>query len=608
MIHVEKVRQYTYRDYLIPCLVVMVMTGLFYRLWNLQVVRSEDLKKEGKWFTRAINVKHAPRGKIVDRNGMLLAGVKKEFVFSIQAGYVKYNTELLNKLSSILEISVHEILDKIKSICYRPYLFTRLYTGISVEKAAMIAELEIFHKGIRVDSEPIRFYSSHKDYSHFLGYVHNPNEGEIQRLLDNGEKPRPVVGKSGIEYRYELKLMGIPGGENLDVDVRSKPLKLVSVKNPVPGSMLVLGIDQKLQEIATEGLKGRKGAVVALDPKSGEVLCLASSPAYNIERFKKGLTLKEWKDIRDDKSSPMLNRAVSSCYAPASIFKLVLAIAAMQKGIFSEHHYTYCGGYSQVGNRKFRCLSQHGEMNFFTALAKSCNTYFVDLALKIGIDGIRRTCEDLGLGEKTGIDIAGEITGIVPSESWIRKWRNPPVWRSGDTANLGLGQGEISVTPIQMAQIASVIASKGSRYTPHILKTEILPNGIMCSNSNDYFCKKINLPTHYWEILHKAMEQVVLFGTVSRYRIPGIDWCAKTGTAQHKKGEKPHSWCMAFGPKENPSIALCIIVESVGYGSQFAAPIAQLLINSYIRRHTPQNHASGVGEVDINISTDNQNL
>ncbi len=572
MIHVEKQNSYDAKDLLLPMFIGAVFISIFIRLFYLQISNYDTLQKQAKWFNYATRIKHAPRGNITDRNGKLLAGIKTQLVLSVQSAKVLENRELADKLSNILEITPEKLEEKIKQTCWRPFIYTQIFYDLDAKKASQIAELELIHEGIKIHSEPLRFYEDPYMYSHLMGYVHTPNENDVKRISSYDRKTPLVVGKSGIEYKYELDLMGTPGGDSIEVDVRSRPLRLSSSNEPIPGKQLQLTIDKNLQETAYQSLQGLTGAAVAIEPSTGEILCMASNPSYNLETFMKGISFKDWKTIQNDKNYPMLNRAISSSYAPASTFKTVIAMAAMEKGIFSVNYRVPCAGYYKVGNRRIRCLGAHGNVNFYEALAKSCNPYFVDLALKVGINDLRKTFDNLGLGDKTGVDIGGEASGVIPTEAWIRKWRNPAYWLSGDTANLGLGQGELSITPIQQANIATIIANKGKVFKPHLLKsdTKLSPE------------RNLNISRSNWDILHKGMNLATKYGTVSRYQIPGVEWCAKTGSAQHKKGEQVHSWCIAFAPMDNPKIAVCVLAESAGYGSSFAAPIAKKLIEQYL--------------------------
>lgn len=575
VIHTERERSIRGREVLLPLGIGLSLVVFFFRLWYLQVVQAAELQERGKAFQQVVAKKEAPRGQIVDRNGKLLAGVHSELVLTAQPGTVRKSPEILRYVSSFLNVPFGKLQRKVEDEFWRPFLPTPIYNGLPIDVAIKIAESKEHFPGFGVECQPIRYYTDPCTFAHVLGYVSAPNKKDVERIQEAGFQPQRYVGKTGIESSYELDLMGISGQEHLDVDVRRRPLHTHGKDQAIPGKKLILGLDAGLQQLATEKLKGYRGAVVAIEPATGEVLCLVSSPNFDSSKFIHGISSSDWKSLLEDEKKPMLNRAVSARYAPGSAFKVVTSLAAMRKGMLDANYTVHCTGARKIGNRYFRCLGVHGTVDSKRAFTKSCNAYFGELAVRIGMDALQETYQDLLLDQKTGIDIAGEAKGVVPTKDWIQKNRKPPVWYIGDTYNIANGQGEVALTPLQMASIASLVANRGVMYQPHILRkdpSEVKP------------IAKLALSAANWDTLHEMMAEVIESGSGRRGRIEGMRWGGKTGSADHKKGERAHSWFVGFAPLDKPKIAIAVIAEQFGLGGMLAAPIAGELVKFYLKK------------------------
>ncbi|MDH7604686.1 MAG: penicillin-binding transpeptidase domain-containing protein, partial [Melioribacter sp.] len=346
---------------------------------------------------------------------------------------------------------------------------------------------------------------------------------------------------------------------------------------------LVLSIDKDAQMAAESLFVDKRGAVVAIEPSTGEILALLSSPQYDLAEFATVTSNEVWKKLNSDENKPLFNRATMSIYSPGSTFKMVSALAALEEGIIDTNYRAYCGGGFQYGDRFFKCLHVHGSIDIITSIEKSCNTFYYQLALKIGIDKWSEYAKKLGFGKKTGVDISEESPGIVPTREYYDKVFGKDRWPKGILVSLGIGQGELSVTPIQLAQYAALIANYGRTAKPHFLK------GYIETKTGKYFEVKpeyfdIGISKKSFDIVRRAMFRVVNgAGTATNIRMPDIEIAGKTGTAQNPHG-KDHAIFIGFAPYQNPKIAIAVIVENAGFGSVNAAPIARDIIKAYLKK------------------------
>ncbi|HRJ26898.1 MAG TPA: penicillin-binding protein 2 [Fimbriimonadaceae bacterium] len=584
VIHTERQIQWSFRVLIFPVALGLFFVACLLRLWYLQVAAASELQELADIHGSVEVERLAPRGLMTDRNGKMIAGIKPALVITGVPNQIRKNPHVLDQLSSLLGVSRSKLQDKLDQGNWRPYLPTPLYVGATMQQASRIAEMRQEWPGLDVESQSMRFYPDTYSLTHVLGYVWTPNEKDVKRLESKGMKPAQYVGKVGLEYVYEAQLMGQPGKDRMDTDARGRPIRNYGEERATPGERMVLSIDIRLQKAAMNLLRGRRGAVVALDPATGEVLCLVSAPSYNTDLFSSGISREDFARLQADKDLPQINRAISTPYAPGSTFKIVTAIAAAMQGKFSPRQTAHCAGYYEVGNRKFRCLGRHGDVSFNTAFAKSCNAYFADLGVRAGVEGLRSACDVLGLGQRTGIDLIGEQRGIVPTDEWIRRWRDPPKWYTGDTVNFSVGQGEISTTPIQMATLAMLVANRGTAYRPHLVRAWVPANPTEKGRRmQPEILHRIDLPASFWDSLEGAMASVVDFGTAGKAKIPGLRWGGKTGSAENRRDKETHSWFVGVAPLDDPKIALAVVVENAGHGGDVAAPLASQIVRRYLR-------------------------
>jgi len=565
----------------------LCLCAVFIRLWVLQVVRHEEFVVKAQQYRTSSFSRLAPRGLVYDRTGkVLLAGVKPRIIVTAKPKIVlsKKNKWVLKKLALMLGADESKLEQECKDGIWKPLLPTPIFLGATVSQATRIAEAGDSLPGIGVETQATRFYPETKAYSHVLSYVWTPDSDDVERINDMGLDVPDYVGKNGLEYVYEDRLMGKPGVEKVEVNAERKPIRVKERINPVPGDKLILSIDHRLQMLAQKLMKGREGAIVMTDPTNGEVLCIYSSPVFDVKLFDGGISTDKYRELNENEHFPLTNRATDGQYSPGSTFKLVTAMAAEKAGKSSLNRYVYCPGYLKIGNRTVRCANHaHATMSFQTALQKSCNTYFGGLADNIGEDYVCDTALEVGLGSKTGIDLRTEKKGLVPSSAWRQSRKKPFRWYRGDTVNIGIGQGYMQVTPLQMCQLASLVANEGISYKPHVVKS-ILESGQDGKRIDIQraIAHEIHLSDAFWSAMKSALISVIESGTGGRARIPGVTWAAKTGSTEFRKGRKTHSWFIGFAPAYQPKVAISVLVEGAGHGGEISAPIAKELVQTYL--------------------------
>ena len=594
VIHAPKQPALDLRVLIFPTVLGASMLLLFARLWYFQILRGPELAERAEHLRYSVVPKVAPRGLIFDREGRPIASVKPQMVVTAIPDEIRKHPEVLTKLAQLLgpDVTVAKLQSKLKEARWRPYLSTPIYVGASIEASTRIAESAEELHGIAVESQPTRDYSDTVSLCHVLGRVGIPNKKDIARLKELGLEAAPVTGKDGVERAFESVLVGTPGAERVEIDSKRRPVRVTERSAATPGRQLVLSIDLDLQKFAIELLNnsGYTGAIAAIDPRNGEVLCLASVPTFDQAIFNGRISPEDWDRLRNDPRHPMHNRAIATALQPGSTFKVVTTLAAYESGHFSPDMRFTCTGGMDVGNRYIKCLGHHGSISYQTALAKSCNVYFYNLAKLAGVDALRKAAKELGLGEESGIDIGGDRKGVIPTEEYIQKTRKPARWFLGDTMNFAIGQGLVETTPIQMANMIAQVANNGVRYKPHIVK-EIRDASATASHTpvEPSVVSKIDATPEFWGSLHDALHAVVESGTAAGAKLQNESLAGKTGSAEHgsKKDasghfeKKTHAWFVGYSPVEAPRIALCVLLEDAGHGGDVAAPIARDLLNHY---------------------------
>jgi penicillin-binding protein 2 len=588
VIHAPRKPRLDWRILTFPVLAGSAMLVLFLRLWYFQVLEGPVLTERAEASRVVPLVSPAPRGLIYDRTGSEIATVRSQVVVTEVQNTVKNNPWVLDRLSKILDVPVEKLERKSADATRRPFVPSPIYVGANIKDGVRIAESSQDLPGIGVETAPMRFYPDTRSFSHVLGYVWVPSAEQAQKYAKEHEPVPDYVGKTGIELAYDEDLEGEPGTERIAIDAKRHPLRVEGRDVAVPGNRLVLTLSKELQQFTTNLFeeKGFVGGAVAIDPRNGEVLCLVSSPTFDQNIFKGGISDEEWRQFANDPQKPQENRAISGAYAPGSTFKLVTTVAAARTGVFNPNVSYFCPGGFFRGKVHLKCLGHHGSIRFANALAKSCNTYFCNLGVAAGEDAIRKAAVDMGLGLRPGIEIGGGgSAGVVPTLKWLRKVshkKNPP-WYLGDTANLSVGQGYMATTPLQMANVMALVANNGTSYTPHLVRKVLTPDGKgIVRVIEPTVAHKVDLPSSFWEELKDALVGVVDHGTGGNAKIPNLTWGGKTGSAEHQKETLTHSWFVGFAPADNPQIAVCVLVESAGHGGDIAAPVAGEIVRHYL--------------------------
>ena len=563
------------------------------RLWYLQIYKGEEFKRLSERNSIKYVRLQSYRGNILDRSGRLLAGVEPSFNIGVVLKDVKDVEGLIAKLSALLDETSTDIRMRLVSSKGQPsYLPVIVKRNASWDEIARIESRLYRLPGVVVEVAPARQYPYGTVAPHLLGYL-----GEISlEQVKSGNFPHAVpgdlVGKSGIELKFERELAGKSGYKMIEVDARGRMVKVLKVEKPFPGKDIQLSINLDLQLAAEEALSGKSGALVALDPKNGQILAMASSPKFDPRIFAKGLTEMEWKQLNDPLLTPLVNKAIQGQYAPGSTFKIVMAAAGLNEQVITPYSSFFCNGSMKLGRRRFRCWKKggHGQTSLYKALVESCDVYFYNVGLKLGIDKISKYAFDFGFGKKTGIELPGEKSGFVPTRKWKRRRFREP-WQKGETLNYSIGQGFLLVTPLQLARMAAAVGNGGLLYRPEYV-----------FDKPAHLDSKVPIRPAILSRIGKILVGVTedKHGTARTCKIPDIHVAGKTGTAQVIKQKKrresekmawkfrDHALFVAIAPAENPQIAIAVIIEHGGHGGSAAAPVAKEVIERWLKLRSPK--------------------
>ncbi len=571
---------------------VIVFALLFIgRLGYLQIIKGNIYRSVSE--TQALKKKYIEpfRGNLYDTEGNLL--VHNLPSFAVQITKNNFNYERLPLLSSILGMDTTEIIKRFEDNMYSIFEPAKIVRDVSFDIIARLEEYGDLLPGVEIAVESKRLYNFEGKMSHILGYTREISESQLKNK--SYYKSGDIVGQSGLEKSYEEFLRGTMGVQYIAVNRKGEKIasfdKGKSDLNVVNGFDLVLTIDKELQIEGEKLLEGKQGAIVAIDPDNGEILALVSKPDYDLRYFSGKIPYQIYRKLMNDKGKPFQNRAINSKYPPGSTWKMLVALAGLQENLITEKSTVYCKGYFEMG-RTFKCHGAHGNTNIRASIKASCNVFYYKLALKLGLDKLAYYADMFGIGNYTNIDLPNESRGLMPTEEY---WEKRGSMQKGSLVIYGIGQGEISVTPLQMAVYVSALAAKGTMYQPHLVKA--MYNHISEKFEGFSFGKKdLPIKKSYFDVIHKGMHDVVHTpgGTaywtyaVRKYKLPDVDIYGKTGTSQNPHG-KDHSWFVCFANRKDSKrsrIAISVIVENVGFGSEYAAPIALDMISKHYRLDT----------------------
>ena len=587
--------------------VIAAFALLIVRLFYLQVIEGEELRRLSENNCIRLQSIDAPRGLIFDRTGRMLVDNRPSFDLSINLNGDKPIGPTLKKVSHYLNIPEKELQEKIarnkRTSPNKPVLLKK---DIGRDALAAVEVHRFDLPGVVVDIRPVRHYINKQSASHLIGYLSEINSDELKCGKFPGCKGGDFIGKFGVEKAYEEFLRGQRGGRQVEVNAVGQVVRVLETVRARPGHNIYLTIDQMLQEKAESLLDTKTGAVAAMDPSSGHILALVSSPSFDQNTFVSGMSTQKWNSLKSNPFRPMRNKVVQGKYPPASTYKIVTAIAGLEEKIIDENTKFFCQGHYQFGNRAYLCWKKggHGNVDVIKALGESCDVFFYQVGQKLGVDRIARYAKAFGFGSPTGINLDHEAKGLIPTAKW-KKHRTGIPWQGGETLSVAIGQGYNLVTPLQMLVFISALAKDGLRYKPLIVKKIETAEGEIVKRNESRLAGKLPASKRTLGIISKGLWQAVndSRGTAWSSRVEGIDMSGKTGTAQvvgRKSNDatreedadlpdqhKAHAWFISYAPSNDPKIAVAVIVEHGEHGSSTAAPIAKELIRTYLSTDEP---------------------
>ncbi|CAH1385632.1 penicillin-binding protein 2 [Candidatus Nitrotoga sp. M5] len=586
--------------------VLLLLSILLARFVYLQVVQQNHYQTLAEKNRISIMPIAPSRGLIFDRNGVILAQNYSAYTLEITSSKVADLKTTIDELAKLIDIQPRD-----RKRFKRLLANNRKFESLPIRSRLTDGEVARFSvqryrfPGVELKARLFREYPYHEQISHLLGYVGRINERDIAQLekdeIDANYRGSDYIGRTGIEQSYERELHGKTGFQQVEVDADGREVRVLSRTPPVSGSNLILTIDAKLQEVAEQAFGNYRGALVAIDPSNGEVLAFVSKPGYDPNLFIEGIDQQSWDELNNSPDLPLNNRALRGQYPPGSTIKPFMALAGLHYNMRTPGYTISDPGYFTLpgSSRRYRDWKKagHGNVDLFKSIVVSCDTYYYGLATELGIDSIHSFFSEFGFGKKTGIDMKGEVSGLMPSQEWKQK-RHKKKWYVGDTVSVGVGQGYSLVTPLQLAYATATLANDGVAYRPHLLKevqsSHTSEKQILGANI-DF---SLNLNSEHFALVKSAMVAVTQTGGTAAMAGAGASYAfaGKTGTAQVigiKQGEeyieskvqkryRDHAWFMAFAPFDQPKIALAVLVENGGHGGSIAAPIARKVFDYFL--------------------------
>ena len=583
---------------------IFLVAIILFKAWHMQIMKGKYYRELAE-NNRIRSVIVPPlRGIIYDRNGEVMAKNVASFNIGLVLADIKDLELTLEKLAPVTGLSLNEMKERIEdNKNYDPFSPLIIKDDISMKEVALIESRKWFLPGVLVVVEGRREYPHMDSAAHLLGYVGEVSRSQLKETEYESELPGRIIGQYGIEKVYDKFLRGSVGRKNIEVDATGRERRVLNIVEPVSGDNIILSVDIRLQKIAEEALGERRGAVVAMETGTGEILALASNPAFDPNLLSRRLSTKVWQNIVNDPAHPLNNRATQGTYPPGSVFKIVMSAGGLEEGLIDNRARISCSGGMHFGNRVFRDWKAegHGSVDLNKAIVESCDVYFYQLGNRMGVDTIEKYASLFGLGDVTGIDLPSEKKGLVPSTKWKLEARKER-WYPGETLSVSIGQGYMSVTPLQQAVMINTVANSGILVRPRILKG-IIPEGFSDGKRVYQFptveIRKTGIHENTLKIIKDALKGVVYNpgGTGGAARSSLTEIAGKTGTAQavgrRFQGDttrfNDHAWFAAFAPVDKPEITVVVLVEHGGHGGAEAAPVAKKIIEEYVKKkhHSP---------------------
>jgi penicillin-binding protein 2 len=596
--------------------VLLAFAVLVLRLWLLQVVHGPEYRVKSE--NNRIHLRDIPpfRGMIFDRGGHLLVDNRPAFNLYLIPEEIRDPEALLDRLHELAGVDREAARARLakagRGQPFRPVLIKR---DLTRETLAVVESHRFNLPGVMIQVKPQRHYIRGELAAHVIGYLGEISEAQLKSGRYPDTRPGDLIGKSGVEAQWQQYLHGARGGEQVEVDAAGRRLEVLSRKPPVSGYNLSLTLDNDLQALAEKGLEGKKGAIVAMDPRTGEILAMASAPAFDPNTFIGGIDRDTWKEMVSGGDYPLQNRVIAGQYPPGSIFKIVVGLAGLEEGLVDPEEETFCGGRYRLGSHVFRCWKRygHGKMDFHGALRESCDVYFYKLGRRLGVDRIAHYARMLGLAERTGLKLGSERAGLIPTSRWKLKRFGVP-WQAGETISTSIGQSFVLVTPIQAARMIGAVFNGGVLHQPKVVRW-VGKGGGTEYRFEPTVVSRLEVQPEHLERIRRALIAVVHEprGTGGRSRVKGVTVAGKTGTAQvvalevekaSAKGEevpekyRDHAWFVAVAPAEEPGLAIAVLVENSGHGGSVAAPIAGKMIQAFLGEGAPGGKAPAGTEED----------
>jgi penicillin-binding protein 2 len=571
---------------------------LLLRAWHLQVVNGKyylELSENNR--LRFVETP-PPRGRIFDRNGALLVNNVPSFNLYVVLEDMPEPKPVLLRLAEMIEMTPEEISRRVALKKEDPYVPIKIKDDLSMKEVAVVEGHSLELPGVKIEAEFKRNAIYGSLAAHLLGYVGEISQGQMESGNYTNVKRGGIIGQYGIEQTYDAMIRGKPGQKNIEVDALGHERRVLKVMAPVQGDDIFLSLDLNVQKAAEEALGQRPGAIVALDPHNGEVLAMVSHPAFNPNVISKGASSEVWEALLKDQKRPLTNRVIHGQYPPGSTFKIVMGAAILETKTASAASHVECRGFLRFGNRNFRDWKRggHGSADLHRALVESCDVYFYEMGNRLGIEAISKYSNLFGLGQPTGVALAFEKGGLIPSTDWKRRVRKEP-WYPGETLSVSIGQGYVSTTPLQLATMVGAVAGDGVWHVPQLLK-----------KTRNYETQEVNevkfpegrrlpLSPETLQTIRSALAGVVSdpHGTASKSQSKLVSMGGKTGTAQviamKADSQRPasaseefqdHAWFVAFAPIDDPKVAVAVLVENGGHGGATAAPLARNVVEAYL--------------------------
>ncbi|MHB0976545.1 MAG: penicillin-binding protein 2 [Candidatus Aquicultorales bacterium] len=582
----------------------VVFSVLLGRLWFMQVISGESYARQADTNRRRVISMEAPRGYIYDRNKKMLVANRPGIAISLLPTVVQVNKGVIDRLAALTGMSAKEINNKLNEKNADPLKPRIIKRDVDKKTVAYIAEHQSEFPGVDLTVETIREYPMGNLGAHIVGYLGEISDEELKKKKDDGYEMGDVVGKAGVEQTYEWALRGTRGSQQVEVNAVGRPLRILRTITPNPGHNLVLSLDVTLQEAAEKALaeginvarqgkykKANAGAAVVMDPRNGEILALASYPAYDPRLFLGGISSINWAAMTDDSSNyPLNNRAIMSGYPPGSTFKIVPALGALGDGLATPSRvFQDSGKWSVLGEEwsKWCWLkSGHGAIDFISGIADSCDSVFYQLGYefeRMGTERLQYWARDVfGLGKVTGVDLPSETPGRVPTKAWKQDFNKDfpefQIWYPGDTINMSIGQGDVLATPLQMAAAYSAIANGGTLYQPHVVKSVINNDGKEIYAFQPKANANLPVDASAVAAIQEGLRQVIVRGTASgAFAGFPVAISGKTGTSE-VQGKDDFAWFVGYGPSDNPQYVVAVVIEQGGHGGAAAAPVVRSIL------------------------------